>query len=113
MRAKDRGVFIRLMVLAAIAALQLHAQGDRGEITGTVMDSSGAVAPAVQITATQTSTNASYKTVSNSAGDFTIPSLPVGVYQVKSEAPGFKVNIVANVAITPGTTARVDIKLEI
>ncbi len=77
------------------------------------MDASGAVAPEVQITATQTSTNATYKTVSNSAGDFTIPSLPVGIYQLKSEAIGFKINIVANIAITPGMTARVDVKLEI
>ncbi len=113
MRAKRSGVFVRLMLFAAVAAMRLAGQGDRGEITGTVMDGSGAVVPAVQITATQTSTNVSYKTVSNTAGDFTIPSLPVGTYQVKAEAPGFKIGIVANVAITPGTTARVDFKLEI
>ena len=109
MRAKNWAVFLRLMLLAAVAVMRLAGQGDRGEITGTVMDASGAVVPAVQITATQTSTNTTYKTVSNTVGDFTVPSLPVGVYQVKAEAAGFKTLIIAKVEITPGSTARVDL----
>jgi Carboxypeptidase regulatory-like domain len=113
MRAKNWVVFEHLMLLAVVAVTPLAAQGDRGEITGTVVDASGAVVPTVQITATQTATNTTYKTVSNTVGDFTIPSLPVGLYQVKAEAPGFKTLIVAKVEITPGATARVDLKLDV
>ncbi len=113
MRAKNWVVFVHLMLLAVVAVPPLAAQGDRGEITGTVVDASGAVVPTVQITAMQTATSTTYKTVSNTVGDFTIPSLPVGVYQVKAEAPGFKTLMIAKVEISPGATARVDLKLEI
>ena len=54
------------------------AQTDRGVITGTVKDASGAVVPGAQVTAIQASTNASFKTNTTTSGDFTVPSLPVG-----------------------------------
>src|SRR5213592_4154375 len=113
MRAQRFGVFVRLIAFAVVAVMRLSAQGDRGEITGTVMDATGAVVPGAQITATQTSTNVSYKTTTSTAGGFTVPSLPVGGYQLRVEAPGFKTHITANVVLTPGSTVRVDVKLEI
>jgi hypothetical protein len=112
-RAKDFGFFVRVILLAAVAAIQLSGQGDRGEITGTVTDATGAVVPGAQITAIQTSTNVAYKTTTSTAGDFTVPSLPVGGYQLRVEAPGFKTHITANVVLTPGSTVRADVKLEI
>ena len=58
---KERNLYIRLALLAVVSTLPLLAQGDRGVITGTVTDPGGAVVPGAQITATQGSTNASYK----------------------------------------------------
>src|ERR1017187_6684239 len=112
MRTK-RELLVRLILLAAVSAIQLLAQGDRGEITGTVTDATGAVVPGARITAIQTSTYASYKTTTSTAGDFTVPSLPVGTYQVKVEAQGFKTHVTDNVAMPPGATARIDVKLEV
>src|ERR1017187_10149189 len=112
MRTK-RELLVRLILLAAVSAIQLLAQGDRGEITGTVTDATGSVVPGARITAIQTSTNVSYKTTTSTAGDFTVPSLPVGTYQVKVEAQGFKTHVTDNVAMPPGATARIDVKLEV
>ena len=70
--------------------MALLGQGDRGEITGTVTDASGAVVPGAQITATQESTNASYKVKTSSTGDYTVPALPIGTYPVRVEIHGFK-----------------------
>jgi hypothetical protein len=42
-----------------------------------------------------------------------VPSLPVGGYQLRVEARGFKTHITANVVLTPGSTVRADVKLEI
>jgi hypothetical protein len=84
MRTK-RELLVRLTLLALVFAIQLLAQGDRGTITGTVRDASGAVVPGAPVTAIQRNTNASYKTTTSTAGDFTVPSLPVGTYQVRVE----------------------------
>jgi len=113
MRAKKWEFFVRLILLAVFAVIRLPGQGDRGEITGTVTDATGAVVPGAQIVVVQRATNASYRTTTSTAGDFTVPSLPVGEYQVRVERQGFKTSITENVGITPGGTARVDVKLEV
>ena len=56
-----RRVLVRLALAAAVSAIPLLGQGDRGVITGTVSDASGAVVPGAQITAIQKSTNTSYR----------------------------------------------------
>jgi len=112
MQTKRRGS-LRLILLAAVAAIPLLSQGDRGEITGTVRDASGAVVPAAQITVVQRSTNVSYKTTTSTAGDYTVPSLPVGAYQVKVDVRGFKISITDNVVVSPGGETRVDVNLEV
>src|SRR5450755_1763658 len=112
MRTK-RELSVRLALLVAVFAAQLLAQGDRGVITGNVTDASGAVVPGAAVTAIQESTNVSYKTATNTGGDFTVPSLPVGVYRVKVERGGFKTHIIENVVIAPGGTVRADVSLQV
>ena len=108
-----REFYTRVAMLAAVSVLPLLGQVDRGVITGTVTDGTGAVVPGAEITTVQKSTNASYKTLSSTSGNFTVPALPVGSYVVKVEKQGFKTSVTQNVDITPGTTVRVDVKLEI
>src|ERR1035438_2139133 len=70
---------IRFHVLIGLCAVaNLLAQTDRGVITGTVKDVSGAVVPGAQVTAIQTNTNANFKTKTTTSGAFTVPSLPGG-----------------------------------
>ena len=65
-------------------------KGDRGIITGTVKDASGAAMPRAQVTAIHLATNTNYKTSTTASGDFTVPALPVGDYRVRVENTGFK-----------------------
>jgi hypothetical protein len=51
-------VMVTVLVLTATG---LRAQGDRGIITGTVKDATGAVVPGVRLTAIHLATNTSYK----------------------------------------------------
>src|ERR1035438_6417138 len=74
-------LLVRLIMLAGVFAIPLLAQGDRGEITGTVTDATGAVVPGGQVTVVHGATNAPYRTTTSTAGNFTVPSLPVGDYQ--------------------------------
>src|SRR4051794_19365956 len=104
---------VPFLFLSACAMVSVFAQTDRGVITGTVKDTSGAVVPDVQITAIQSGTNANFKTKSTTSGDFTIPSLPVGTYQVRFEITGFKAQITSSVIVAAGATVPLDVVLEL
>jgi hypothetical protein len=91
----------------------LLAQTDRGVITGTVKDASGAVVPGAQVTAIQVSTNASYRTNSTTSGDFTVPSLPVGNYQLRVENAGFKTYVGNDIVVGAGATVLLNVSLEV
>ena len=64
---------------------------DRGEINGTIRDESGAVLPGVAVTLRDTKTGFQRNTVSAAAGQYSGLLLPLGVYVVQAELPGFSV----------------------
>lgn len=93
--------------------MQLLAQGDRGTITGTVSDASGAIVPGAAVLVVQSNTNSSYKTVTSTSGNYTMPNLPVGAYQVRVDVTGFKSFEADRVMVNPGGETRLDVKLEV
>lgn len=102
-------LFVITVLLAALA----WAQTDRGIITGTVSDASGAVVPGARVTVTNVATNAAFTTESTATGNYTVPSLPPGTYRVRVESEGFKAFERANVVVIAGGTARADAVLEV
>ena len=100
-------------MLLAVAAVGLFAQSDRGVITGSVTDSSSSAVPNAQVTAIHVATNTNYKTNTTSSGDFTVPSLPVGIYQIRIENAGFKTHVRGDILLAAGSTVRVDAQLEL
>ena len=101
------------LLLSTLTAVGLLAQSDRGVITGTVKDTSGAVVAGASVTAIQIGTNDTFKTNTTTSGDFTLPSLPVGTYQLSIETLGFKTYVLNNILVTPGSSARTDATLEL
>src|SRR5258706_636599 len=95
------------------ATTGLLAQTDRGVITGTVKDATGAVVPGAKVTAVYLDTRTDYKTTTTASGDFTVPSLPVGTYRLRIEGQGFKTYIRDNVVLATGATLRIDAELEL
>lgn len=67
-----------------------HAQTGAASITGFVTDQSGEATPGVTVTATNQATNVAYTGLSNSAGSYTITSVPIGTYVVTVTLTGFK-----------------------
>lgn len=104
---------MRYLFVLFLACFLAQAQTDRGIITGSVTDSSGAAVPDVRITATNAATGVTSVTVTTSTGDFNIPSLPVGTYQVKFERQGFKSAVRNEVVLSAGNTATVNAQLEV
>lgn len=87
-RLAGTAVAIGLVTLGvAPAAL---AQSGRGSIEGTVRDGSGAVLPGVTITATSADSGRSRSVVSDTRGDYVVPRLDSGQYEVEAMLPGFR-----------------------
>src|SRR5438477_7864349 len=96
-----------------ICACSAFAQTDRGTVTGTVADSSGAVIPGASITATNTQTTSKYETISTETGNFTLSQLPGGTYELAVELPGFKKYVRQGITVLAATTVRIDVALEV
>src|SRR6516165_5233216 len=84
-----------------------------GEITGTVVDPSGAGVPNSVVTLTNTATNAIRNTETNQQGLYTFPSMPPGFYNVKVEHPGFKTASTNNVEVQVQQSLRLDMTLQV
>ena len=104
--------FLLLFVLACSGALFAQA-GSNGDIVGTVVDNTKAVIAGASVDVTNTGTNITSHTTTTSSGDFTVPYLPPGTYQVTVQAPGFEKSVTQNVNLVVGQTARVDVTLTI
>jgi len=94
-------------------ALCAFGQQDRGLITGNVKDNSGAVVPGARVTVTQNQTNSNYQTVTSDTGDYTLPSLPIGPYNIKVEKEGFKSFLAKDLNVAASSSNRVDVSLEV
>jgi hypothetical protein len=89
------------------------AQSDRGTLTGTVQDSSGAVVPGAKVNLTNTQTGVTFNVPTNEAGDFTVPQLQPGVYNVRVEKDGFRPATITGIALNASATVRADATLEV
>src|SRR5437588_9307149 len=99
--------------LCLLLAGSLFGQSERGTISGTVHDSSGAIIPGATITATNSATNSAINVVSSEAGDYTIPSLPVGTYNVLVEKAGFRPAQVTGLTVNAASNVRADVTLQV
>jgi hypothetical protein len=102
---------IRLLLLLGGAVCL--AQNDRGIITGSVTDIAGAAIAGAAVTATHLDTNAITRASTTEAGEFNLPSMPVGRYRVSVETAGFKTAVHNDVRLEAGASARLDTKLEV
>ncbi len=96
-----------------LLAFAFHASAQQAAIVGTVTDPTGAVVPNVTITATLVSTGDNFNTTSNSAGQYVLPSLANGSYDIKADAAGFKTFETKGLVLDVGARARVDIQLAV
>ncbi len=102
----------RLFCLALFASA-VPAQTTLGTITGLVSDNTGAIIPNAVVVATNVNTGLKGQTVSSGTGNYVIPSLQVGTYEVTVQVSGFKTFTRSNVTLSTNDNVRVDVVLEV
>jgi hypothetical protein len=107
---------VKRLLLTATLILSmsaLFAQSDRGVITGTVSDSTGALIPGVRIVLTNVNTGANSETVTTGTGNYTLLSLPAGTYTLKVAQTGFSPYEQTNIQVQVAVTTRVEVVLAV
>ncbi len=91
---------------------QASAQGPTtGSISGTITDPSGAVVPDAKITVTSPALINPQSILSSGEGTYRFPSLPPGTYAVNVEAAGFALTGRADIPLSAGFSATIDIPM--
>jgi hypothetical protein len=101
------------LVLILIWLTPASAQTDRGSITGTVTDPSGAVVANAKVTATSGDTGEIRTTNTSDEGTFTLPELKAGPWKLTVEAAGFSSATIEKVQVAVQVVRRADMQLQI
>ncbi len=100
-------------IMGLLLAPACNAQTYYGTIRGSVMDSTGAAFPGVEVNITNLETNIRQTAISNEVGNYQAPNLIPGRYRVSAEKAGFKSIVVDNVELVAMADRRVDLRLEV
>ncbi|MBS1858005.1 MAG: carboxypeptidase regulatory-like domain-containing protein [Acidobacteria bacterium] len=103
--------FLAAILLAV--SVPLFSQENRGTISGSVTDSTGAAIAKAKIIAKETNTGVETTVNSESSGAYTIPFLALGEYSISAESPGFKKFTQTGITLSAGMHPVVDIRLEV
>jgi hypothetical protein len=103
-----------LVVLSLFIAQLAFGQGaSSGTIVGKVTDSSGALIAGATVTITDPTTKSVRTTVSNKQGQYVVPNIPPGIYDVKTAKSGFQTDEISELTVSVGTQTTADFKLAV
>jgi hypothetical protein len=100
------------LLLAILISGIAAAQTNRGAITGTVLDPSGAVVPGAAVIVTNLGTNQAVKLITSDAGSYGAQNLDPVIYRIEVDAKGFKKAVVETVKVDTASTATVNVTLD-
>ncbi len=103
---------ISFALLSALC-LPVSAQVSSAELSGTVLDVTGATLPGAKVTATNAGTNVARGTVSDATGNYVIPLLQPGDYVVTVEATGFKKLVQKGLSLQLNQQAQLNLTLQL
>ncbi|QHS52610.1 TonB-dependent receptor [Edaphobacter sp. 12200R-103] len=89
------------------------AQYENGSIVGTVHDGSGAVVPDATVKVTNIATGVVSTRQTNETGDYEVPALRVGQYNVEVSKTGFAPGRATDITVSIGARQRIDLTLQI
>jgi hypothetical protein len=82
-------------------------------IVGTVTDPSGSAIPGAKITVTSVETSATRTILTGDSGQYVVPDLHIGHYDVKVEAAGFKSAEQKGLVLQVGDRSRLDFQMQV
>src|SRR5216117_4522895 len=104
---------IGIVGVITLAGGLVFGQNFSATISGFVRDSTGAVIPGTAVTAKHTETGLTRTVQTSEEGSYTMPSLPVGSYEVTAELSGFKQQVRRGITLVVAQEAVVNLTLDV
>jgi len=101
-----------VLLLASCAAIWAQSAAT-SQVSGTVLDPTGATVPEARITLTQTDTGLVRNAVSGSDGRYVVPSLPSGPYKLEISKQGFNTFVQTGIVLQVNTNPAIDAVLKV
>ena len=106
--------FLTLLgLLALVFSTCAFGQSNSGDVTGTIVDASGAAIQGASVTATNEATNVKNDVMANGEGIYRFTNLPVGSYTITGMAKGFNSAGLKNIAVDLNNTVTANLTLTI
>lgn len=99
-----------LLLVFIINTVPLWAINGKGTLTGRILDTK-TKQPIGNVVVTVTRDSAIFSAITDDAGNFSIPNLPAGEYQIKTERVGYKTGNLPAVSIKPDTPTILTLEL--
>jgi len=100
-------------LLAPMLVEGLNAQVLYGSVVGTVTDQSGAIVPGATVTITNVQTGQTREAISDDAGNYSIPNVLEGRYDLGVQMTGFRSYLEKGIAVSINTVRHVNIALQV
>src|ERR1051326_3861494 len=104
---------MRVLLFTLAMACGLFAQVDRGNVQGTITDPSGAVVANATVRIVSTATNVTQSTTTGQGGTYAFFNLPIGIYNLSVEGPGFRRSDINGVRVEVNQQSKVDVSLQL
>lgn len=101
-----------LIVVALTMAGPAFAQTTGAELRGKVVDESGGVLPGTVVSARNLNTGTVWTAVTAAQGQYRVPALGPGPYEIKAELPGFATVIRPRIELVIGQIAEINITMK-
>jgi hypothetical protein len=110
--SRNASVRIFIFILFVCTVLPLRAQVDVATINGTITDTSGAIIPNVDVTATNIETGRLFPGRSNEVGNYQIANLPLGHYALRFERASFRTFERHGIEVQVGQAIAINVTLQ-
>jgi len=101
------------MICLVIASANLEAQSAVSQVSGVIKDATGAIVPDAEIQIKNTDTNIVHTVRSDGAGAYTIPSLPIGNYQLQVKKQGFSTYVQDGITLAVNSNPQINVGLQV
>ena len=102
-----------LLCICFCMGYMAYAQTVTGSITGTVMDTTGAIISGANVEVVNVATGVTNNTTTNETGSYYIQYLRIGSYKITFSSPGFGTQVIGPFALEIDQIAKLDAKLKV
>jgi Carboxypeptidase regulatory-like domain/TonB dependent receptor/TonB-dependent Receptor Plug Domain len=106
-------ILLAAIVCVFLGPVAAHAQFENGSIVGTVRDGSGAVVSGATVMVTNIGTGLASTRTTNDSGDYEVPELRVGQYNVEVSKAGFAEARATDISVSVAAKQRIDLTLKV